>query len=466
MMKTLLHGILSVFSPALCVCRSFQPLLFVPSVRKERDPESLNHRSRKDRKSKHEAFGASAFSKTRSFLATASLDEARPSPSSSPLVFLFNGQGSQWNEMGKNLIQTNEVFSSTMERLQASTSLPLLDLYKDGSKWLSKEYSSIGIVSFQLGLLAILEEQGIRSPDFFLGHSIGELVCPYLAELASEEEVLQFAAIRAELVTSIDANLRLDLYEDEPLEGYDYVIKLESCGHDINLKSKARNIYVRKMHKDTEKDSFSIKSFSMDGQMVVVGCSVDEIDSIMSELGLQETRVACYNAPLGQTVSGASFEVDMLVDRLRAQNRGIFCREVDTDSVAYHAIFLEVFRDYLRTEFCKMMNTNDSPKPVVLPKEWISTSRNDSFNFEYIIDNMLHPVYFQEAIESLPPGATIVEIGPSTILLSQVKRIRSDLHLMSLFERKEPASLMVNLDYLSKTWSEYESCEYSEMYSR
>ncbi len=461
MMKALV--ILSVSFSQLCLCRSFHPLLFAPSIR--RNAESLQSRH-EDKESKHKAFGAPVFSNAQPFFANAASGEKRPSPSSSPLVFLFNGQGSQWDKMGKDLIESNALFRSTMERLQASTSLPLLDLYEDGSMWLSKEYSSIGIVSFQLGLLAILNEQGIRSPDFFLGHSVGELICPYLAGLASEEEVLQFASVRAELVASIDPNLRLDLYEDEPLEGYDYVMKLDPRGYYAKLTSNTRNIYVRKMHKDSEKGSLAIKSFSMDGKMVVVGCSADDIDSIIAELELQETRVACYNAPLGQTVSGASFEVDMLIDHIRAQNRGIFCREVDTDSVAYHAIFLEVFREFLGAKFCKMINTKNSLKPAVLPKEWISTSRNDSFDFEYMIENMLRPVYFQEAVESLPPGSTIVEIGPSTILLSQIKRIRSDLHLVSLFERKDPVSLDVNLDYLSDKWPMHESCEYSEMYSR
>ena len=93
----------------------------------------------------------------------------------SPLVFVFNGQGSPWQNMGSDLIETNTIFRSTMKKLQDGTGIPLLDLYKDGSKWMSKEYSNIGIVSFQLALLAILREYGVRSPDFYLGHSVGEV---------------------------------------------------------------------------------------------------------------------------------------------------------------------------------------------------------------------------------------------------------------------------------------------------
>ena len=365
---------------------------------------------------------------------------------SSSLVFVFNGQGSQWKKMGADLIETSSAFRSTMERLQASSSLPLVDLYKDGSKWLSKEYSTIGIVSFQLGLLAILRDHGVQSPDYFLGHSVGELVCPFLAGLASEEEVLQYAVVRTRLSGgSIDPDMRLDLFENEPVDGFDYIVKLEQSSSD---GESTRQLFVKRKHKDSSKDPSVVESFSMDGQMVVVGCSATDIDTIITTLGLQETRVACYNAPLGQTVSGAAFEVDRLIDYLQQHRNKVYVRKIDTDSVAYHAIYLKVFREFLRAEFGKVRG-QDSPSGAV-PPEWISTSRNEFFNSDYMVENMLRPVYFQEAIELLPKGSTIVEVGPSSILLSQIKRIRSDFVLFSLVDRKESTSLDVSLQHLQE----------------
>eukprot|EP00957_Ditylum_brightwellii_P019451 1467518-Ditylum_brightwellii.AAC.1 len=43
----------------------------------------------------------------------------------SPLVFVLNGQGSQWENMGRELIKTNTAFISTMEKLEASSRVPL-----------------------------------------------------------------------------------------------------------------------------------------------------------------------------------------------------------------------------------------------------------------------------------------------------------------------------------------------------
>ena len=339
--------------------------------------------------------------------------------------------------MGQDLIETSSAFRATMERLQANTSLPLVDLYKDGSKWFSKEYSTLGIVSFQSGLLAILRDHGVRSPDYFLGHSTGELVCAFLAGLASEEEVLQYAVVWTRLAGSIDPAMRLDVFENEPVDGFDNIVKLESSSDC----ESTRQLFVKRKHKDSFKDPSVIESFSMDGQMAVVSCSATDLDTIISTLGLQETRVACYNAPLGQTVSGTDCEVDRLVDYLQEHRKQIYTRKIDTGSVAYHAIFLKVFREFLRAEFGQVRGL-DLPS-VAIPPEWIATSRNEFFDSDYLVENILRPVYFQEAIELLPKGSTIVEVGPSSILLSQIKRIRSDLVLFSLVGSKEPTKHVI-----------------------
>lgn len=368
----------------------------------------------------------------------------------SSLVFVFNGQGSQWNKMGLDLMETSSTFRSTIERLQTKTSLPLVNLYKDGSRWLSKEYSSIGIVSFQLGLLAILRKHEIRAPDFYLGHSVGELMCPFVAGFFTEEEVLQCAAIRTNLIASIDAGTRLDIFEHVPEDGFDYVINL-STQENLQLGTSGLNkLFVKRRQTDSPKDPSVVKSFSMDGRMVVMGCSAATIENVIGELRLRETRVACYNCAQGQTISGPAHEIDLLVNHFQNHMKRVFVREVDTDSVAYHAIYLEVFREFLRAEFDKFKGTGSLPS-VELPPGWISTSRKYSFDMDYLIENMLSPVYFQEAIELLPERAKVVEIGPSSILLSQLKRIRTDLQLMSLIEKNDPIeSLNASLMHLQE----------------
>eukprot|EP00511_Aplanochytrium_stocchinoi_P004644 CAMPEP_0204825194 /NCGR_PEP_ID=MMETSP1346-20131115/3121_1 /ASSEMBLY_ACC=CAM_ASM_000771 /TAXON_ID=215587 /ORGANISM="Aplanochytrium stocchinoi, Strain GSBS06" /LENGTH=294 /DNA_ID=CAMNT_0051952721 /DNA_START=65 /DNA_END=946 /DNA_ORIENTATION=- len=139
---------------------------------------------------------------------------------SSPLVFVCDGQGSQWNGMGREL---NEDIQGVLRNHRASRKYyldPTVKLYEDGEKWLTKENGVLGIVSYQLGVIAMLRSKGIN-PDYFLGHSLGEIACGYLAGLQNEQEVMQTALVRSKLAHRIDPNTRFDFYSSQP-ERYDY----------------------------------------------------------------------------------------------------------------------------------------------------------------------------------------------------------------------------------------------------
>ena len=63
-----------------------------------------------------------------------------------------------------------------------------------------------------------------------------------------------------------------------------------------------------------------LKSFSMHGQMAVVGYSIDEINEVFNKVELKHTCIACYNSPKGQTVSGPSNITDSFLKVIK-QNK-------------------------------------------------------------------------------------------------------------------------------------------------
>lgn len=333
----------------------------------------------------------------------------------SPLVFVLGGQGSQWKFMGQDLMKNNKIFRSTIERLEQDSEIPLVSLYEDGSQWMKKSHTAIGVVSFQLGIIALLAHHNIR-PDFFLGHSMGETSCAYLAGMQSEAEVLRVARIRSEFSSMIDKNARLDIY---PLDA-------DENGEKSFIPHS--QYHVRKVPLSAPKNRNVVKSFSMNGKMAVVGMSLGELESLIVRLRLEQTCVACNNAPRGQTVSGPTHEVDNLLDKILETSPGTFISVLDTDETAYHAPYIEVFGDYLRQEFGVVEEQS-------LPSSWISTSRSQIFGTEYLVQNIVGKVHFQQAIELLPKFATVIEIGPSSSLLSQVKRTRQDLNLVRFIEK-------------------------------
>lgn len=352
----------------------------------------------------------------------------------SPLVFVLDGQGSQWNFMGQDLMKDSPVFRATIQRLEHETGIPLVGLYEDGTKWMLKAYSIVGIVSYQLGLLAVLESQGIR-PDLFLGHSSGEIVCSYLAGLQTEAQVVHVAQIRTRLVSMMDKDARLDLYSSSPKDGYDF---------DVVLSPSTKK-YAKKVLLNAPVDPKAIESFSMKGRMTVVGCESKAVEEAISHLGLKQARVACFNAPKGQTISGPAIEVEQLVNELQKRIPSLLVRHLHTDEIAYHSAHLQVFRDYLKNEF-------KGVKEAPLPSSWKSTSRNQTFGVKYLVDNICEPVYFQEAIQSLPNHSTVVEIGPSSGLLPHIKGTRKDLMVVGIVDKGKPIDFNRILSNL-KQWT-------------
>lgn len=191
--------------------------------------------------------------------------------------------------MGKDLLQSSPCFVRTLQQLEQETQIPLLDLYKDGSRWMDKEYSAIGIVSFQLGLIAVLQQEGGIYPDYFVGHSLGELACAYLAGLASAADVLRCAVVRTQLVSRfMDPLVRLDAWKqrEPPPDGYDFILEdydsvFQQHSNNTSLigSSKSERLYVKRVPVHVPPDEKTVASFSMEGLMAVVACSVQRLVS-------------------------------------------------------------------------------------------------------------------------------------------------------------------------------------------
>ena len=62
-----------------------------------------------------------------------------------------------------------------------------------------------------------------------------------------------------------------------------------------------------------------------------------------------------------------SFEVEQVLAHVKKETT-FFIRELETDNVAYHAIYMQAFREKLKQEFGERSS-------VPIPASWISTSR-------------------------------------------------------------------------------------------
>lgn len=172
-----------------------------------------------------------------------------------------------------------------------------------------------------------------------------------LAGFQTQAEVLLVAQVRCQLFSLIQKDYRLpvDVYTNQPHGGYDY---------EMRLAGRPEKMFVKKNPVDSIRDKSAFISFSLKEKMAVVGAGAEVVRSSISELQLEQTCIACFNATKGQPISGPVSEVEHLIQKLRVDNANLFVRKLSTDDVVYHAPYLNAFRDYLRVQSALLQKRN------------------------------------------------------------------------------------------------------------
>lgn len=126
----------------------------------------------------------------------------------SEIVFMFSGQGSQYNKMGLELFGKQPVFRQSMERLdrivhQLTGKSVIEELYQNsrgkGASFENIVYSHPAIFMVQYALAETLEAEGI-TPRYTLGVSLGEYVALAVAKVLTPEQVLELIVTQVRLL--------------------------------------------------------------------------------------------------------------------------------------------------------------------------------------------------------------------------------------------------------------------------
>ncbi len=128
----------------------------------------------------------------------------------SKVAFVYTGQGSQWDGMGKSLYETEPVFRAVLDRCERvvleERGKSLLDVMfgsESAEGDLSNTYwTQPAIYSLECALTALWESAGVR-PDVVIGHSLGELAAAQAAGVFGLEDGLRFVMKRGEALASV-----------------------------------------------------------------------------------------------------------------------------------------------------------------------------------------------------------------------------------------------------------------------
>ncbi|WP_342374010.1 type I polyketide synthase [Myxococcus stipitatus] len=306
-------------------------------------------------------------SQLRAFLAKEPRDPTQvedAGPRARKAVFVFPGQGGQWQGMGRRLLEEERVFREAIEAcdraMRPHVEWSLLDVLRgEGPRAALEDVDVIqpSVFAMQVGLAALWRSWGVE-PQAVVGHSLGEVAAAHVAGALSLEDAARIICVRSRLV----------------------------------------------------------KRASGQGGMAVVELSAEEArEALRGYEG--RLAVGAVNGPRARVLSGEREALAEVLTRL--EKAGVFCRWVKVD-YASHSPQMEP----LRAELLRLLAEVRPMRERVPLYSTVTGQRNEELlTAEYWERNLREPVRFWDVIEQLGTEGheTFLEINAHPVLLPSIE---------------------------------------------
>jgi phthiocerol/phenolphthiocerol synthesis type-I polyketide synthase C len=280
-------------------------------------------------------------------------------------VFIYSGNGSQWEGMGLHLLQ-DPVFAATIQEIDALF-VPLagyaleqeLQGLNGNGRYERTEIAQPALFALQVGVTNMLRSRGIVATAA-AGHSVGEVAAAWASGA-------------------------------------------------LSLKNAVDVIYQRSRLQGLTKGL---------GQMTAVGVGGDRIKALLSELGLSDKlSIAGINSSRGVTIAGLSDDLSVLEKSLKSTKT--FYKRLDLD-YAFHSPAMDAIAEDVKSSLAHI-----APGATQIPFYSTVTGAlldGSQLNSSYWWNNIRQPVLFESAIKAiLDTGSNIfIEVGPHPVLRSYI----------------------------------------------
>ncbi|KAI0010787.1 hypothetical protein F4779DRAFT_638417 [Xylariaceae sp. FL0662B] len=305
--------------------------------------------------------------------------------------FVFTGQGAQWPQMGRDLLERFPVARITIqsldEALQSMSEPPSWSLARELCDSRTTEhmrspiYSQPLVTALQLALLAVLKKMGIE-PSMVVGHSSGEIAAAVAAGYLTPQDGIKVAYLRGKAAADFQASL----------------------------------------------------SQNKEAKLGMLAVGLGPIESLSYMASYPDAEIACKNSSKSVTISGPVQDLEALQDVIKSD--GHFARLLLVD-LAYHSKHMKSIAEHygvLLQKYCPALTTSQKSENtnVAFFSTVDGAQRGKATSIEYWVENMVSPVLFDEGVTALiqsQGGSDIhlIELGPSGALAGPITQIKQAL---------------------------------------
>ena len=293
-------------------------------------------------------------------------------------AFLFAGQGSQCQGMGKDLYEKYPAFASVIDAADVGFDIKKMMFETEMEELSRTSNTQPCMAAFAAGVLAVLEEKGI-APDYVAGLSLGEYSALYAAGVFDADTFLKLVAFRGKAMEAAAEGMECRMSAVMGMEKE----KLSSLCEQVREEGEA--FYV------------TVSNYNCTGQYVICGklAGVCKVEEMCKEQGVKRIIPLKVSGPFHtKYMAPAAKELDGYFD-------GISFGEMK-----YPVIF------------------NTTAKPL----EEGETIR------DLLVKQVQSSIYMEDTIQYLASKGVerIIEIGPGKALSGFVKRTASEMECFSI----------------------------------